>query len=333
MLRHCSAAKLVLYFFVFLFLLMAASLHLITVRGPDGLAVHVQRRELHLYHQRTSENVTQLPADSPELLKHLMERVLVPPSRVAYNLRFGGQHSDQSEGQSRVIDDLLGGMRNGFYVECGAYTGDVLSNSLFFELDRGWEGLLIEPDDRNFNKLLSRNRKAWTANACLGASTTPANIMLLHLDNSYGSHIMSKSSEDVAAEVLHNHLTSLQIAHCFPLYSFLLALNHTTIDYFSLDVEGLEYKVLEAIPWDKVNIKTLSVEFNMAAEGKDPLVKLMTSHGYSHYMELNALNAHDLIFVKSDLMKNVGTREKYPIIVTERPYKPYVRNSYNKLFQ
>jgi Methyltransferase FkbM domain len=42
---------------------------------------------------------------------------------------------------------------------------------------------------------------------------------------------------------------------CFPLYSVLLALNRTTVDFFSLDVEGFELDVLRTIPWDKVDIK------------------------------------------------------------------------------
>lgn len=42
---------------------------------------------------------------------------------------------------------------------------------------------------------------------------------------------------------------------CFPLYSYLLALNVTTVDYFSLDVEGAEFSVLKTIPWEKVDIK------------------------------------------------------------------------------
>ena len=42
---------------------------------------------------------------------------------------------------------------------------------------------------------------------------------------------------------------------CFPLYSILLALNRTTVDFFSLDVEGFELDVLRTIPWDKVDIK------------------------------------------------------------------------------
>ena len=42
---------------------------------------------------------------------------------------------------------------------------------------------------------------------------------------------------------------------CFPLYSYLAALNVTTVDYFSLDVEGAEFSILKTIPWNKVDIK------------------------------------------------------------------------------
>lgn len=42
---------------------------------------------------------------------------------------------------------------------------------------------------------------------------------------------------------------------CFPLYSLLIAVGRTRVDYFSLDVEGAEYKILKTIPWAKVDIK------------------------------------------------------------------------------
>ena len=35
----------------------------------------------------------------------------------------------------------------------------------------------------------------------------------------------------------------------------LVAVGRTRVDYFSLDVEGSEYKILTTIPWHKVNIK------------------------------------------------------------------------------
>jgi len=42
---------------------------------------------------------------------------------------------------------------------------------------------------------------------------------------------------------------------CLPLWSLMLALNQTTIDYFSLDVEGSELAVLKTIPFEKLDIK------------------------------------------------------------------------------
>ena len=42
---------------------------------------------------------------------------------------------------------------------------------------------------------------------------------------------------------------------CFPLYSILLAINKTNVDYFSLDIEGAELKVMKTVPLQKVYIK------------------------------------------------------------------------------
>ena len=42
---------------------------------------------------------------------------------------------------------------------------------------------------------------------------------------------------------------------CVPLYSALLAVQRTTIDFFSLDVEGVEMGILAYIPWHLLDIK------------------------------------------------------------------------------
>ena len=36
---------------------------------------------------------------------------------------------------------ILGQKRNGFFIESGAYTGEYLSNSLYFEIKRNYSGL------------------------------------------------------------------------------------------------------------------------------------------------------------------------------------------------
>ena len=60
-------------------------------------------------------------------------------------------------------------------------------------------------------------------------------------------HIVGKNGEAIGGTVVD--------VQCFPLISFLTALNVTTVDYFSLDVEGAEFDVLRTIPWEKVDIK------------------------------------------------------------------------------
>jgi hypothetical protein len=62
-------------------------------------------------------------------------------------------------GQSALIDRRLNGRRNGFFIEVGAHDGEINSNTLFFELERSWTGLLIEPDPTAYRALLEKNRQ------------------------------------------------------------------------------------------------------------------------------------------------------------------------------
>ena len=85
---------------------------------------------------------------------------------------------------------------------------------------------------------------------------------------------------------------------CFPLYSILVAIGRTTIDYFSLDVEGFELDVLRTIPWDKVDIKVLSVEWNKIT--RDALPEYMKNIGYTIAHNARFHYADDLILVKNN---------------------------------
>ena len=41
------------------------------------------------------------------------------------------------------IYSILGGKKNGFYIETGAYDGETYSNSLLFELKRNYTGMFL----------------------------------------------------------------------------------------------------------------------------------------------------------------------------------------------
>jgi len=91
---------------------------------------------------------------------------------------------------------------------------------------------------------------------------------------------------------------------CFPLESLLLAINQTRVDYFSLDVEGMELEVLETIPWSRLDIRALSVEDRHVPRGSKAVVEYITDKGYRLAAELRTaivekrIFVEDLIFVK-----------------------------------
>lgn len=74
---------------------------------------------------------------------------------------------------------------------------------------------------------------------------------------------------------------------CFPLYSILLALNQTTVDFFSLDVEGDELRVLQTIPFDKINIKMLTVEYINQPGTVGELNQFMIEKGYEPQIRMH----------------------------------------------
>ena len=67
----------------------------------------------------------------------------------------------------------------GFFVECGAFDGEIESNSLFFERERAWNGLLIEADPNQYTTLKGKNRKAFTSNTCLSTVPYPVRVSFI----------------------------------------------------------------------------------------------------------------------------------------------------------
>ena len=88
-------------------------------------------------------------------------------------------------------------------------------------------------------------------------------------------------------------------ALCFPLESILLALNRTQVDYFILDVEGLELDVLRSLPLDRLHIDIISAEFLHSREPVSEYHRLLSDHGYVLYATVKSM---DYIFVKKHLL-------------------------------
>ena len=68
--------------------------------------------------------------------------------------------------QDKVVDQYFKQKTNGIFLEVAAGNGILFSNSLFFERERNWTGLLIESTGYSFRRLLKVHRKAYAVNVC-----------------------------------------------------------------------------------------------------------------------------------------------------------------------
>jgi len=94
---------------------------------------------------------------------------------------------------------------------------------------------------------------------------------------------------------------------CFPFFSFMAALEVETVDFLSLDVEGLELSILKTIPFSRLRIRVMAVEVVNSPKVATELKAFLEPHGFrtlgSFYHEQKPF---DLIFVHESVQVGHG---------------------------
>jgi len=208
----------------------------------------------------------------------------------------------------------------GFFVDVGAFDGEVGSNTWFFEKRLGWTGIAFEPNAPQF-EALRRNRSCQTIQGCaynrngevsfLALSEKarrprdhellrPANLTSLALDTRHGAVMLSGIRDHIenmdrvtnvrAARDLEQKLVTVP---CYRIDSVLEEAGVRTVDYLSIDVEGAEVQVLEGVDFAKVRVNVIGVE---SGPRFPDVHKLLTAAGF----EYQGLLFFDEIFVHRD---------------------------------
>lgn len=173
-------------------------------------------------------------------------------------------HYMSDRGQDRwVIEEVFAGKRGGFFVELGAADGLFDSNTFVLEKRYGWRGLLIEPNPLNYRKIGGIHRRTATA---VPLAVDPAGGTLEFVLDGQGSSLLVDGALNTA-ERRHSRLERLRQSgnvisvECLPLEEVFDRYEAPpAIDYFSLDVEGSETRILRDFPFDRYRFLAMTIE-------------------------------------------------------------------------
>lgn len=145
-----------------------------------------------------------------------------------------------------------------------------------------WRGLLIQPDPRNYFNLKRHNRaRSQAVHACLSPTSYPKEVTF-HQDERDGVKINSIHANSLDDPDCFNTRVK-----CFPLYSLMLAMNVTNIDYLSLEAGGTELQVMETLPFDVVRIEVIEVHLLSNDFEKETIKSFLATKRYVFKQNFN----------------------------------------------
>ena len=185
--------------------------------------------------------------------------------------------------------------RNGFYVELGANNGYDQSNSYYFELKKGWRGVLVEPLMNKYTQCINiRGRKNKVHNnACVPFGFYDEYVEI------YDANLMSVSLIGGDLSNIENHLNEakdsmneVQVIDKIKVKAKTLneilieSKAPNIIDFLSLDVEGSEIQVLKGIDHSKFRFKYILVE----TRSFHLISSFLESNSYNYIQQLSELD-------------------------------------------
>ncbi|HZG38657.1 MAG TPA: FkbM family methyltransferase [Nodosilinea sp.] len=205
--------------------------------------------------------------------------------------------SFSQEGEDLVLSRIFDGQEAGFYVDVGAHHPQRFSNTYLFYL-KGWRGINVDamPGSMDaFNRLRPRD-----INLEIPISNHPTEDLIYY---EFDEPALNGFSKELSLERDRNtnyNIISTKVLKTERLGDILSKYIKPlqTIDFMSVDVEGLDYEVLLSNNWKEFRPKVLVVEDlkNKDEATNSDIVNFLLSQGYRPYSKL----MYSLILLRQD---------------------------------
>ncbi|MBW4537593.1 MAG: FkbM family methyltransferase [Myxacorys chilensis ATA2-1-KO14] len=166
--------------------------------------------------------------------------------------------SYSQEGEDRILERFLGYREHGFYVDVGAHHPQRFSNTYLF-YKRGWSGINIDATPgsmRLFERLRPRD-----INLEMGISKDKLDLEFRIFNepalNTFNADISERRHDKNEYHVIEaQKISTHRLEDVLTQY---VALNQT-IDFLTVDVEGLDLEVIQSSNWQRFRPKYVLVE-------------------------------------------------------------------------
>ena len=188
---------------------------------------------------------------------------------------------------------------NGVFFEAGANDGVRQSNSLYFEMYRGWRGVLVEPIPHRFAQCrLSRPNSKVYWSALVPEDWADPFVELTYCDlmtvTSDKNNDLDRVSHVKRGEQFLEEFDSPRSIHApaRTITSLLIEAGVKSVDMLSLDVEGFESEALKGLDSSLIDVKILCVETKLPE-------KVLSILGVGYDL-IEQISFHDYIYKKKE---------------------------------
>jgi FkbM family methyltransferase len=186
------------------------------------------------------------------------------------------------EGEDMILRRIFNDKKSGFFVDVGAFHPTRFSNTFYF-YKQGWRGINIDamPDSMNrFNKQRSRDINVEVPIASKKQSLKYFAFNEPALNTFFDELANERDGKDGYKVLFKKDIETFTLAEVLDKY---MPKDVKEIDFFSIDVESLDYDVLISNDWNKYKPKIILIEdlkFDINNLSKSDIVSFLAGKDY-----------------------------------------------------
>jgi len=212
-----------------------------------------------------------------------LKRLIRPLVEALYPFYLFGHKSYSQDGEDMILRTFMETEypknHKGFYVDIGAHHPLRFSNTAYF-YKKGWHGINVEPTPSQIKKFYSSRKRDINIDAAVGTSDDPLTFYLFNEPalNSFDKEL-SLSRENDKYKIIDKVEIPLEKL------SSILDKNlpeGTEISFMTIDVEGVDFEILESNDWQKYKPKFILIEDDIDFENitQNKIYNYLKDKGY-----------------------------------------------------